>query len=218
VEDEPKTAAYLRKGLHERGYAVDLAGNGPDGLFLATHRAYDMVILDVMLPLEDGWSVLAKMRKAGRCTPVMFLTACDSVPDRTRGLALGADDYLVKPFSFSDLVARVRALVGAGGSRPAGLLRVADLELDPVRLLVTRAGLRIDLTPKEFRLLALLASHAGEVLSRAFISQQVWGMDSDGGSSVVDVAVRRLRGKVDAPFGRGLIHPVRGLGYVLDPR
>jgi two-component system copper resistance phosphate regulon response regulator CusR len=218
VEDEPKTASYLRKGLNEKGFEVDLADNGAQGLFLATHKAYELVILDVMLPLEDGWSVLTKMRKAGRATPVLFLTACDSVPDRVRGLELGADDYLVKPFSFSELLARVGSLARRGRSDPAGLLRVADLELDLARHRVARAGRSIELTPKEFGLLLLLAQHVEQVLSRAFISEQVWNMDFETDNNVVDVAIRRLRSKMDDPFENKLIHSVRGVGYVLRTR
>lgn len=218
VEDEPKTAASLRKGLDENGFATDIAGNSAYGLFLATTEAYDLVILDVMLPVEDGWSVLAGLRGAGRNTPVLFLTACDSAADRVRGLELGAADYLVKPFPFSELLARVRSLLRRRPGRPAQLLRAADLELDPVSHRVTRAGRRLELTPKEFDLLSLLARHAGEALSRAFISGQVWNMDFDSDSNVVDVAIRRLRAKVDDPFASRLIHTVRGVGYVLGQR
>jgi len=216
VEDEPKTAAYLRKGLSEHGFVADVAGNGDDGLHLARNSDYDLLVLDVMLPRRDGWSVLAELRHAGTRTPVLFLTARDSVPDRVKGLELGADDYLVKPFAFSELVARVRTILRRGPDRHSEILRFADLELDPIRHKATRAGKRLDLTPKEFLLLALLVRRAGEVLSRILISEQVWDMNFDSGTNVVDVHVRRLRTKVDDPFECKLIHTVRGVGYVLE--
>ncbi len=221
VEDEPKTAAYLRTGLGEAGFVVDVAATGDDGLHLARTGGYDLVILDILLPGRDGWAVLTDLRHAGVTTPVLFLTARDAVPDRVKGLELGADDYLVKPFAFSELLARVRTLlrrnlppVTHGGL--TSLVKVADLEIDLVRHRVTRAGRRLDLTPKEFALLSLLARRAGEVLSRTLIAEQVWDMNFDGGTNVVDVHVRRLRAKVDDPFDRKLIRTVRGAGYVLD--
>jgi two-component system copper resistance phosphate regulon response regulator CusR len=216
VEDEKKTAAYLRKGLTENGLAVDVATEGDRGLHLALTGAYGLIILDVMLPGCDGWSVLGELRRAGRNTPVLFLTARDSVRDRVKGLELGADDYLVKPFAFSELLARVRTLLRRHAD-PADVLRVGDLEIDLLRQRATRAGTRLDLTPKELTLLALFAMRRGEVLSRAFLAEQVWDMQSEGDSNVVDVHVRRLRSKVDDPFGQKLIRTVRGVGYVLDP-
>lgn len=216
VEDEKKAAAYLRKGLAENGFVVDVAADGEEGLHLARSGDYELVILDVMLPSRDGWSVLAELRRAGSQRPVLFLTAKDGLPDRVKGLNLGADDYLVKPFAFSELLARVRSILRRGPSRQSETLRRADLEIDLVRHRVARGGKKLDLTPKEFALLALLARRAGEVLSRTAIAEQVWDMNFDGGTNVVDVHVRRLRSKVDDPFERKLIHTVRGMGYVLD--
>lgn len=218
IEDERKTATYLRKGLAENGFAVDVATQGDDGLRLARTGDYDLVILDVMLPGRDGWSVLEELRRAGKQTPVLFLTARDAVPDRVKGLELGADDYLVKPFAFAELLARVRTVLRRGAGRQPDTLRVADVELDLLRHRASRAGRRLDLTPKEFALLALFARRAGEVLSRTLIAEQVWDMSFDTDSNVVDVHVRRLRAKVDDPFDRRLIHTVRGVGYVLEER
>ncbi|MBI5386902.1 MAG: heavy metal response regulator transcription factor [Verrucomicrobia bacterium] len=218
VEDERKTAAYLQKGLSESGFVVDVAHRGDDGLHLALTQEYDVIVLDVMLPARDGWSVLAALRQAGRPTPVLFLTARDAVPDRVKGLELGADDYLVKPFAFSELLARVRSILRRGPSRQPETLRVADLEFDFVRHKATRGGQRLDLTPKEFALLSLLAQRHGEVLSRTLIAEQVWDMHFDSDTNVVDVAVRRLRRKVDDAFAPKLIHTVRGSGYVLEER
>ncbi|HYW47530.1 MAG TPA: heavy metal response regulator transcription factor [Bryobacteraceae bacterium] len=216
VEDEPKTSAYLRKGLSEHGYVADLAENGEDGLYLAQNSEYDLLILDVMLPRRDGWSVIAELRRCGRQTPALFLTARDSVPDRVKGLELGADDYLVKPFAFSELLARIRTILRRGPARHSEPLSFADLELDPLTHKVTRGGKRLDLTPKEFLLLSLLVRRPGEVLSRTLIAEQVWGMNFDSGTNVVDVHVRRLRSKVDEPYERKLIRTVRGVGYVLE--
>jgi two-component system copper resistance phosphate regulon response regulator CusR len=216
VEDEKKAAAYLRKGLGENGYVVDLAADGEDGLRLARTGSYELVILDVMLPGRDGWSVLGELRREGLQTPVLFLTARDSLPDRVKGLNLGADDYLVKPYAFSELLARVRSILRRGPARREETVKRADLEIDLVRHRAARAGKKLDLTPKEFALLALLARRAGEVLSRTAIAEEVWDMNFDGGTNVVDVHVRRLRSKVDDPFEKKLIHTVRGMGYVLD--
>jgi len=218
VEDEEKSAAYLKKGLGEHGFVVDVADNGRDGLHLAMSGQYDLIVLDVMLPDRDGWQVVRELRASRRETPVLFLTARDSVEDRVKGLQLGADDYLIKPFAFSELVARIHTIMRRGGAKPSLAVVVADLEVDFVKHRVTRAGQRIDLTPKEFLLLSLLARRAGEVLSRTLISEQVWDMNFDSDTNVVDVHVRRLRAKVDDPFQRKLIHTIRGVGYVLEAR
>ena len=218
VDDEPKTLAYLSKGLRESGFAVDVATDGEEGLHCVTVRRYDIVVLDVMLPKVDGWSLLAAIRCTNDPTPVLFLTARDAVQDRVKGLELGADDYLVKPFAFAELLARVRTLLRRGPARPVETVQVADLEMDLIRHRATRAGQRLDLTPKEFALLSLLARRTGEVLTRTLIAEQVWDMNFGGESNVVDVHVLRLRAKVDAPFERKLIHTVRGVGYVLEDR
>ena len=217
VEDETKTADYLRKGLAENGFVVDVARNGVDGLHLALGGEYGVIVLDVMLPGMDGWSVLRKLRET-KDTPVIFLTARDEVEDRVKGLELGADDYLVKPFAFSELLARLRTLLRRGRGAQPEILRIADLELDPVRRRVARGAARIDLTAKEFALLHLLLRRMGEALSRTFIAEQVWDMNFDSDTNVVEVAIRRLRAKIDDPFERKLLHTVRGMGYVLEER
>jgi two-component system, OmpR family, copper resistance phosphate regulon response regulator CusR len=216
VEDEPKTAAYLTNGLSENGFVVDASAHGDDGLHLALTRSYDLVILDVLLPQRDGWSVLSNLRAAGKSTPVLFLTARDAVQDRVKGLELGADDYLVKPFAFSELLARVRSVLRRAPARQQKVLQIADLEMDLVRRQATRAGQRLDLTAKEFLLLSLFLRRTGEVLSRACIAEQVWDMNFDPGTNVIDVHIRRLRSKVDDPFERKLIRTVRGMGYVVE--
>ena len=217
VEDEPKTGDYLRQGLREAGFSVDLVANGVDGLHHALEGAHDLVILDVMLPGLDGWQVLQGLRRQGRQMPVLFLTARDQVEDRVKGLELGADDYLVKPFSFAELLARVRTILRRGRtSTESTTLQVADLELDLLRRRVSRAGKRIDLTAKEFGLLELLMRRQGEVLPRSLIASQVWDMNFDSDTNVIEVAVRRLRAKVDDGFDVKLIQTVRGMGYVLE--
>ena len=218
IEDEAKTAAYLQKGLSEEGFVADTAPTGDEGMRLAHVSPYDLIILDVMLPGRDGWSIMENLRKEGSLTPVLFLTARDTVQDRVRGLELGADDYLVKPFAFSELLARVRSVLRRGPTRQMGPVRIADLEIDLTAHRVSRNGKRLDLTPKEFALLSLLARRAGEVLSRTLIAEQIWDMNFDSDSNVVDVHVRRLRMKVDDPYESKLIHTVRGVGYVLEER
>ncbi|MGH7088887.1 MAG: heavy metal response regulator transcription factor [Stellaceae bacterium] len=215
VEDEERTASFLQKGLTEQGFVVDVAGDGDDGLELALALPYALVILDVMLPGRDGWSILEELRRHGRSMPVLFLTAREAVQDRVKGLDLGADDYLVKPFAFSELLARVRSLLRRRAAPIPELLQFADLSLDVRRHKVARDGVPIDLTPKEFLLLSLLLEHQGEVLSRTLIAEQVWDINFDGDSNVVDVHIRRLRAKVDDPFASKLIHTVRGLGYAI---
>jgi two-component system copper resistance phosphate regulon response regulator CusR len=218
VEDEPKAAEFLRKGLVEAGFVVDVAVDGVEGQYLAAGFDYQLVILDAMLPGRDGWTVLAELRRLGRQMPVLLLTARGDVADRVRGLDLGADDYLVKPYAFTELLARVRALLRRRGEQRPQVLTVADLRIDLHGLRAERGGQRLELAPKEFALLSLLARRQGEVLSRHIIAEQVWDMNFDSDSNVVDVAVRRLRRKVDDPWPAKLIHTVRGMGYVLECR
>ena len=219
IEDEAKLAQYLHQGLREEGFAVDVAHDGVTGLAAALQHAYDLVVLDGMLPGLDGFAVLAALRQS-RQTPVLMLTARGEVEDRVRGLRSGADDYLVKPFAFSELVARIQVLLRRAAATPAEatVLRLADLEVDLIRRRVTRAGQRVDLTNKEFNLLALLLRRQGAVLSRTELAAQVWGMNFDSETNIVEVAVRRLRDKLDRPFARPLLHTVRGMGYVLEVR
>lgn len=217
VEDEPKTGDYLQQGLMEAGFLVDLIRNGQDGLHHALTESIDLAILDVMLPGLDGWGILTGIRRAGKDMPVLFLTARDEADDRIKGFALGADDYLVKPFAFSELLARARSLLRRG-SKPsdADFLRLSDLELDLLKRRATRAGQRIDLTAKEFALLELLMRRQGEVLPRSLIASQVWDMNFDSATNVIEVAMRRLRLKVDDSFEPKLIRTVRGMGYVME--
>jgi two-component system copper resistance phosphate regulon response regulator CusR len=215
VEDEEKVAAFLRTGLAEHGFIVDVCRDGEEGLQHALAVDYALLILDVMLPGRDGWSILQEIRRHGCHTRVLFLSARDAVEERVKGLELGADDYLVKPFAFSELLARVRTLLRRPPARHDDPLKLADLSLDIRRHRVSRGDTPIELTPKEFLLLSLMLEHQGEVLSRTLIAEQVWDMNFDADSNVVDVHIRRLRAKVDDPFERKLIHTVRGLGYVV---
>jgi len=219
IEDEPKLADYLHKGLSENGYVVDVAADGIRGRLLACEGEYDLVLLDLMLPGIDGFGVLKAMRERGQ-TPVLMLTARDKVEDRVRGLQDGADDYLVKPFAFSELLARVGALLrrGAAASATTTQMRLADLELDLASRKAHRDGKRLDLTAKEFTLLTLLLRRRGQILSRTTLAEQVWDMNFDSDTNVVEVAVRRLRAKLDDPFPSKLLHTVRGMGYVLEDR
>ncbi|MBL4820600.1 MAG: heavy metal response regulator transcription factor [Gammaproteobacteria bacterium] len=217
VEDEIKTGDYLKQGLEEAGFNVDLVRTGLDGQHLASTGDYDLIVLDVMLPDIDGWRILQSLREANTNTPVIFLTARDSVDDRVKGLELGADDYLVKPFAFSELLARVRTLLRRGVPLPIiDKLQAADLILDLLSRRATRAGNRINLTNKEFSLLELLLRRQGEVLPRSLIASQIWDMNFDSDTNVIDVAIRRLRAKIDDPYEPKLIHTVRGMGYKLE--
>lgn len=217
VEDEPKMAAYLRKGLSEASYTVDTANNGKDALFLALHEDFDLIVLDVMLPELDGFEVLKRLR-IQKQTPVLLLTARDTVEDKVTGLELGADDYLSKPFAYAEFLARIRSLLRRAPRGVRDTLVIADLEIDLIKRRVRRGQIRVDLTAQEFSLLQLLAERQGEVLTRTFITSQIWDMNFDSDTNVVDVAVKRLRAKIDNAFENKLLHTVRGMGYVLEDR
>jgi two-component system, OmpR family, copper resistance phosphate regulon response regulator CusR len=222
VEDQTTAAVYIAKGLREEGMVVDVAANGPDGLHMLLTGDYALAILDVMLPGLDGWAILETARRAGIRTSVLFLTARDDVQDRVHGLELGADDYLVKPFAYSELLARIRVILrrhaAPAAQAEASTLELGDLRLELLKHRAYRGEERLDLTPKEFALLTLLLRRTGEVLSRTVIAEQVWDMNFDSDTNVVDVAIRRLRTKLDDPFGVKLLHTVRGAGYVLELR
>ena len=215
IEDEMKTAAFLAKGLREAGFRVEVAHDGEAGLATAQRGKFDLLVVDIMLPKKDGWTLVEALRDEGSRTPILFLTARDSVRDRVKGLELGADDYLVKPFAFSELLARVRSLHRRASPRQAGQLRIDDLKIDTRRHRATRRGVDLDLTPKEFLLLTQLARSAGEAVTRKQIAEHVWDIDFSTDTNVVDVVVRRLRSKVDDPFKKKLVHTIRGVGYVL---
>ena len=218
IEDSIRTADYLKKGLTENGFVVDAMHRGNDGLHCALTINYDLIVLDVMLPELDGWSILSELRRKGQQTPVLFLTACDKVQDRVRGLTLGADDYLIKPFAFSELLARIYAILKRGQVTQTGKIKIADLEIDAASRKVMRGETLIDLTPKEFVLLNYLAQSPGQVLSRSTIAEHVWDINFESDRNIVDVAILRLRAKVDDPFAKKLIHTVRGAGYVFEER
>ena len=215
IEDEKKTAAFLAKGLREAGFDVGVACDGESGLEVARGKKLDLLIVDVMLPKKDGWSVVRQLRETGLETPVIFLTALDSVRDRVKGLELGADDYVVKPFAFSELLARIRSILRRTPAQRSDRLRIEDLEIDTRHHRAVRSGVALNLTPKEFLLLSHLAHCVGEVVSRAEIAEHVWDIDFKTDTNVVDVVVRRLRAKVDDPFKKKLVHTIRGIGYVL---
>jgi two-component system OmpR family response regulator len=215
VEDESKMAALVRRGLQEEGYAVDVALTGEDGIWLGTENEYDVILLDAMLPDIDGFEVCRRLRAAGRWSPALMLTARDGVQDRVAGLDAGADDYLTKPFSFDELLARIRALLRRGPSERPTILVAGDLMLDPAKRRVTRGGTEVELTPREFAMLELFLRHPEEALTRTRILEHVWDFAYEGDSNVVDVYVRYLREKVDRPFGRRSIETVRGVGYRL---
>jgi two-component system copper resistance phosphate regulon response regulator CusR len=216
IEDETKTASFLQRGFSEAGFVATVAADGLEGMHQIETAAFDLIVLDIMLPGMDGLQLLSWMRARGLQTPVLILTARDAVSDRVRGLEVGADDYLVKPFAFSELLARVRTILRRPPLRESSILKVGDLELDIAAHRVTRSGHRLDLTAKEFSLLSLLVRRAGEVLTRTFIAESVWDIHSGGDTNVVDVSVRRLRSKVDDPFAEKLLRTVRGVGYVLE--
>ncbi|MGF6598629.1 two-component system copper resistance phosphate regulon response regulator CusR [Paraburkholderia sp. GAS448] len=218
VEDEPKMASYLRKGLTEASFTVDIAADGRDGLFLALHEDFDLIVLDVMLPELDGLSVLKRLRMEKKHTPVLLLTARDTVEDKVAGFESGADDYLSKPFAYAELLARIRSLIRRAPRTARDVLVVGDLEIDLIKRRSRRGNARIDLTAQEFALLQLLAERQGEVLTRTFVTSQIWDMNFDSDTNVVDVAVKRLRAKIDSAFDNKLLHTVRGMGYVLEDR
>lgn len=218
VEDNAKLAGHLKRGLIDNGYVVDIAADGIDGQHLAIEGHYDLILLDVMLPGLDGFALLEVVRRRKK-TPVLMLTAADSVQDRVRGLRAGADDYLVKPFAFTELLARIQAVLRRGATNVQGAperMVLGDLELDTTRRRASRGGQRLELTAHEYTLLSVLLHHRGEVLSRTVLTEQVWDMDFDGDSNVVEVAIRRLRAKLDDPFPVKLLRTVRGMGYVLE--
>ncbi|MDQ7759665.1 heavy metal response regulator transcription factor [Xanthomonas sontii] len=217
VEDERKTADYLQQGLSEQGCTVDVAYDGIDGQHLALHYDFDVIVLDAMLPGLDGFAILRSLRSV-KSTPVIMLTARDSVEDRVKGLREGADDYLIKPFSFIELLARLQVLARRGRVQESTLLRVGELQIDMISRKAMRGRQRLDLTAKEFALLAVLARHQGEILSKTAIAEMVWDMNFDSNTNVVEVAIKRLRAKIDVPFDAPLLHTVRGMGYVLEER
>lgn len=219
VEDEEKTASYIRHALAESGFIVDVSAEGPEGLHYALEYDYDAIILDVMLPGMDGYRVLESIRSRKQ-TPILMLSARGSVDERVKGLRLGVDDYLPKPFSLIELVARIQALVRRWGSDGLDITQVQlhDLHIDILARRVFRANIRLELSSKEFSLLSLLARHQGEIMSKMMIAEQIWDMNFDSDANVVEVAIKRLRAKIDTPFEVKLLHTVRGMGYILEVR
>jgi two-component system copper resistance phosphate regulon response regulator CusR len=217
IEDEQKMSSYLHKGLTEASFTVDIANDGRHGLFLALHDEFDLIVLDVMLPEIDGLEVLKRLREQKQ-TQVLLLTARDGLDDKVKGFELGADDYLAKPFAYAEFLARIRTLLRRPSRITRDFLLVADLKIDLVNRHVRRGNVPLDLTEQEFALLQLLAQRRGEVLTRTFITSQIWGINSDSDTNVVDVAVGRLRAKIDSPFDKKLLHTVRGMGYVLEDK
>lgn len=218
IEDNSKTAEYLSQALKENYFLPDVAPNGQEGLYLVSNTKYDLIILDVMLPCIDGWSLIKKIREINPDIPVIFLTARDKVDDRVKGIELGADDYLVKPFAFSELLVRIRSLLRRCQPRVSDLIEIADLRIDTNKHKATRNDIQLNLTAREFILLSFLAKKNGEVLSRTYIAEQVWDINFDCDTNAIDVAIKRLRDKVDTNFKKRLIHTVRGAGYVLEDR
>ena len=218
VEDEKKVVSFIKKGLEEHTYTVDVAYDGEEGLLLAEDNSYDCIILDIMLPKLDGYDVIRALRSKKQQTPVIFLTAKDSVTDKVKGLDYGADDYIVKPFAFAELLARIRALVRREKNKPQDVLRVADLEMNLLKHTVTRAGGRIELTPKEFSLLRYFMENSEQVLTRTMISENVWGYNFDSMTNVIDVHINALREKIDKEYDKKLIHTIRGVGYVFEEK
>jgi two-component system copper resistance phosphate regulon response regulator CusR len=218
IEDNKTTTDYLCQGLRENYFIPDIAHDGQEGLFLATHHDYEVIILDVMLPYIDGWTIVKKIREFNTTTPILFLTAVDAVDDKVKGLELGADDYLTKPFSFTELLARIRSLLRRKQPHASPIMQIADLKIDTGKNKVSRADAIILLTAKEYLLLLLLANRRGEVLSRTFIAEQVWDIHFDSDTNVIDVAIKRLRDKMDKNYSTNLIHTIRGVGYVLEER
>jgi two-component system copper resistance phosphate regulon response regulator CusR len=218
IEDNKTTTDYLCQGLRENYFIPDIAHDGQEGLFLATHHDYEVIILDVMLPYIDGWTIVKKIREFNTTTPILFLTAVDAVDDKVKGLELGADDYLTKPFSFTELLARIRSLLRRKQPHVSPIMQIADLKIDTGKNKVSRADAIILLTAKEYLLLLLLANRRGEVLSRTFIAEQVWDIHFDSDTNVIDVAIKRLRDKMDKNYSTNLIHTIRGVGYVLEER
>lgn len=218
IEDNAKTAEYLSQALKENFFIPDIAPNGQEGLYLISNTKYDLIILDVMLPYIDGWTLIKKIREINADIPVIFLTACDKVDDKVKGIELGADDYLVKPFAFSELLVRIRSLLRRCQPRVSDIIEIADLKIDTAKHKATRNDIQLNLTAKEFLLLSFLAKRKGEVLSRTYIAEQVWDINFDCDTNAIDVAIKRLRDKVDTNFKKRLIHTVRGAGYVLEDR